>query len=167
MVCHHGGEYDFAKIIDFGLVKNFAEPHSHTITRTLRLLGTPLYMAPERLRDPADVDARTDIYSLGTVAYFMLTGHDAFDSPDEMSLTTKVLNEPAPSVSGAAAQAIPRELDALIAACLHKQREDRPQRVVEMLEVLESIARAERWTQRDAEAAWQAQRAPDASAAAA
>lgn len=165
MVCHHGGEYDFAKIIDFGLVKNFAEPHSHTITRTLRILGTPLYMAPERLRDPADVDARTDVYALGTVAYFMLTGHDAFDSPDELSLTTKVLNEPAPSVSTAAIQPIPPELDALIAACLHKQREDRPQRVTDMLEVLESIARTERWTQRDAEAAWQAQRARDAAAA--
>jgi hypothetical protein len=70
-------------------------------------------------------------------------------------------------VSGAAAKAIPPELDALIAACLHKQREDRPQRVIEMIEVLESIAQAERWTQRDAEVAWHAQRPPDASAAAA
>ena len=170
MVCHYGGEYDFVKIIDFGLVKNFADPHSHTITRTLRILGTPLYMAPERLRDPADVDARTDVYALGTVAFFMLTGHDAFDSPDELSLTTKVLNDPAPAVSGAATQPIPAKLDALVAACLHKRREDRPQQVGAMMDVLETIAHTHRWTQRDAEAAWRANRtdadAADAAAAA-
>ena len=74
MACLYGGEYDFVKILDFGLVKNIAGGDDQTITRTLRILGTPLYMAPERLRDPADVDARADIYALGAVAFFVLTG---------------------------------------------------------------------------------------------
>ncbi len=65
MVCRYGGEYDFVKILDFGLVKHISEKHSRDLTRTLRILGTPLYMAPERLRNPADVDARADIYAVG------------------------------------------------------------------------------------------------------
>jgi len=157
MVCHYGGEYDFAKILDFGLVKNVAEPHSQVITRTLRILGTPLYMAPERLRDPADVDPRADIYAVGALAFFMLAGRAMFDTRDELALTSMVLNEVPPRLSEAAAQAIPRELDRLVAACLAKRREDRPQRISELQQTLEAIAQTAHWTQRDAEAAWVAQ----------
>ena len=163
MVCRYGGEYDFVKILDFGLVKSIARgEHSQTITRTLRLLGTPLYMAPERLRDPADVDARADIYAVGAVAFVMLAGKKMFASDDELSLTSCVLNETPPRVSTAAPQAIPRELDELVAACLAKRREDRPQRITDLIEVLETVARSARWTQRDAEAAWMASQSADA-----
>ncbi|HEV3010191.1 MAG TPA: serine/threonine protein kinase, partial [Burkholderiales bacterium] len=68
MVCRYGGVLDHVKILDFGLVKHVSEKHSRDLTRSLRILGTPLYMAPERLRNPADVDARVDIYALGAVA---------------------------------------------------------------------------------------------------
>jgi len=154
MVCRYGGEYDFVKILDFGLVKSVARQHSQTITRSLRLLGTPLYMAPERLRDPADVDARADIYAVGAVAFFMLSGRKIFAADDELALTSCVLNETPPRLADAAPQPVPPELDALVAACLQKQREDRPQRVTDLMEVLETLARAARWTQRDAQAAW-------------
>ncbi len=156
MACHYGGEYDFAKILDFGLVKQVSEPHSHTITRTLRILGTPLYMAPERLRDPADVDARADIYAVGAVAFFMLTGRKLFDAPDELALTSKVLNEPAPRASALAARPVPPALDALVAACLEKRREDRPQRIGVLQEVLGALSRELPWTQTQAQAAWTA-----------
>lgn len=165
MVCHYGGEYDFAKILDFGLVKRVSEPHSHTITRTLRILGTPLYMAPERLRDPADVDARADIYAVGAVAFYMLTGRKVFDAADELALTSKILNDPAPRTAALAHQSIPPVLDELIASCLEKRREDRPQRIGELQAVLETLARDLPWTQADAQAAWASGRA-DASAAA-
>jgi serine/threonine-protein kinase len=164
MVCHYGGEYDFAKILDFGLVKRVSEPNSHTITRTLRILGTPLYMAPERLRDPADVDARADIYAVGAVAFFMVTGRKVFDAADELALTTKILNEPAPRAAALAPQSVPPALDALVAACLEKRREDRPQRIGDVLAVLEALSRELPWTQADAQAAWSAR--PSASAAA-
>jgi hypothetical protein len=158
MVCHYGGEYDFVKILDFGLVKNIAGDDEQTITRTLRILGTPLYMSPERLRDPADVDARADIYALGAVAFFVLTGRRMFETSDDLALTSKVLNEAPPRVSAVAAQPIPESLDMLIAACLEKRREDRPQTVGEVTDVLEALAVRLRWTQRDAEAAWAAHR---------
>lgn len=159
MVCRYGGEYDFVKILDFGLVKSVAREQSQTITRTLRLLGTPLYMAPERLRDPADVDARADIYAVGAVAFFMLAARKIFSADDELSLTSCVLNETPPRLAEVAPRPVPPELDALVAACLEKRREDRPQRITDLSEVLEALARTERWTQQDAQAAWTAFRA--------
>jgi serine/threonine-protein kinase len=156
MVCHYGGEYDFVKILDFGLVKNIAAEDEETITRTLRILGTPLYMSPERLRDPADVDARADIYAVGAVAFFILTGRRMFETADDLALTSKVLNEAPPRVSAVATQPIPEALDMLVAACLEKKREDRPQTIGEASDVLEALAVRQRWTQRDAQAAWQA-----------
>jgi serine/threonine protein kinase len=158
MVCHYGGEYDFVKILDFGLVKNIAGGDEQTITRTLRILGTPLYMAPERLRDPADVDARADIYAVGAVAFFVLTGRRMFETTDDLALTSKVLNETPPRLSQVAAQPIPQALELLVAACLEKNREDRPQRIGEVSDVLEALAVRQRWTQRQAQAAWAAHR---------
>jgi serine/threonine-protein kinase len=156
MVCRYGGEYDFVKILDFGLVKNIAVAEEQPITRTLRILGTPLYMAPERLRDPADVDARADIYALGAVAFFVLTGRRMFETEDDLALTSRILNEVPPRLSQVATQPIPEALDLLIAACLEKAREDRPQRVGEVSDVLEALAVRQRWTRRQAEAAWAA-----------
>jgi len=155
MVCRYGGEYDFVKILDFGLVKSIVRgENSQTITRTLRLIGTPLYMAPERLRDPADVDARADIYAVGAVAFVMLTGEKMFASGDELSLTSCVLNETPRRVRDVARQPVPRELDELIAACLAKRREDRPRRITDLIAVLDALSRTTPWSQRDAEAAW-------------
>ncbi len=154
MVCRYGGELDFVKILDFGLVKSLSEQHSRDLTRTLRLLGTPLYMAPERLRDPADVDGRADIYAVGAVAYLMLTGKKLFESSDDLSLTSKVLNEEPVRLSAAATQHVPRELELLVMACLEKRREDRPQRVTDLTEALDALAAEHRWTPQDAAASW-------------
>ena len=165
MVCRYGGEYDFVKILDFGLVKMVAgREQSQTITRSLRLLGTPLYMAPERLRDPADVDSRADIYAVGAVAFLMLSGRKMFTSSDALALTSAVLNDTPPRLSTVAAQPIPPELDELVAACVEKRPEDRPQRIADLAQVLERVAQSTRWTQRDAENAWQTMKlAPDAA----
>jgi tRNA A-37 threonylcarbamoyl transferase component Bud32 len=156
MVCRRGGEYDVVKILDFGLVKNIAAPHSRDLTRSLRILGTPLYMAPERLRNPADVDARADIYAVGAVAYFLLTGKKVFEAPDDLTLTTRILNEEPLRVEAVASQGIPAELDILVAACLEKKREDRPQRVADLVEAFEALSAELRWTQREAEEWWAA-----------
>jgi serine/threonine-protein kinase len=156
MVCRYGGEFDFVKILDFGLVKSLGEQHSRDLTQSQRILGTPLYMAPERLRDPTDVDARADIYAVGAVAWLMLTGRRMFETNEDFALTSKILNEEPARVSSAAAQPVPVELDLLVMACLEKNRENRPQAVSGMIEALDELAPEYRWTQHDARAWWDA-----------
>ena len=156
MVCRHGGAWDFVKVLDFGLVKNVSRQHSRDLTRNLRILGTPLYMAPERLRNPADVDARADIYAVGAVAFFMLTGQKLFESSDDLALTSQILNEPARRPSAAAPQPIPAALDQLVHSCLQKCRDDRPQRIEGLVEAFDALALEHRWTQHEAELWWSA-----------
>ncbi len=154
MVCRRGGAFDVVKILDFGLVKSLTGTHSRDLTRALRILGTPLYMSPERLRDPADVDGRADIYAVGALAFLMLTGRKLFEAPDDLALTTRILNDEAPRVAQVAIQPVPQELDLLVAACVEKRREDRPQRITDLVEAFDALAGDERWTDRDAEAWW-------------
>jgi len=160
MICIHGGEYDVVKILDFGLVKNVGEPHTRDMTRSLKFLGTPQYMAPERFRSPGDVDARADIYALGAVAFYMLTGREVFQAEDDLELSNRVLNEEAPRPSSQAPQPIPVELDLLVLSCLEKDRADRPQRVSDLAEAFEALALTWRWTQRDAAEWWTQRKGP-------
>ena len=140
MISRRGDEEETVKILDFGMVKKVDTEHSRDLTRGLRILGTPLYMAPERLRNPSDVDARTDIYAVGAVAFFMFSGKKIFESSDDLELTSRILNEEPPRVSQAAAQPIPVELDLLIQSCLEKRREDRPQRASDLIVALDALA---------------------------
>jgi serine/threonine-protein kinase len=157
MVCRHGGILDFVKILDYGLVKHVSQRHSRDLTRNLRILGTPLYMAPERLRNPADVDHRADIYAVGAVAFLMLTGKRPFESDDDLELSSMILNTEVPRASTLAPQPVPVELDLLVQACLEKRREDRPQRVADLAEAFEALALEHRWTQAAAELWWSSQ----------
>ncbi|HVL35703.1 MAG TPA: protein kinase [Burkholderiales bacterium] len=145
MVCRYGGVEDFVKILDFGLVKHMTEKHSRDLTRTLRILGTPQYMAPERLRDPADVDARADIYAVGAVGFFMLTGRKLYEAADDLSLTSKILNEEPPRAADLAPAPVPLELDLILTACLEKNRALRPQRIADVAEALAALAVEHRW----------------------
>ena len=154
MVCRYGGAYDFVKILDFGLVKHISRKHSRDLTRALRILGTPLYMAPERLRNPADVDARSDIYAVGALAFLMLTGRKLFDSTDDLELSSKILNDEPPRVAAAAPQPVPMELDLIVTSCVEKKRELRPQRVADLVEAFDVLALEHRWTQREAQEWW-------------
>ena len=165
MVCRYGGEFDFVKILDFGLVKHVSQQHSRDLTRSQRILGTPLYMSPERLRDPSDVDARADIYAVGAVAFFMLAGKRMYDSSDDLALTTMVLNDEPPRISAVAPQPIPMELDLLVTACLEKKREDRPQRVGDLIEAFDALAPEHRWTQAQAQSWWQEKSGTDPNTA--
>jgi serine/threonine-protein kinase len=140
MICRRGTEPDVVKLLDFGMVKRIDADHSRNLTRGLRILGTPMYMAPERLRNPADVDTRADIYALGAVAFYMLSGRKIFESSDDLELTSRILNEEPPRVSQAASQGIPVELDLMVQSCLEKRREDRPQRVSDLIEALDALA---------------------------
>jgi serine/threonine-protein kinase len=155
MLCERGGESDVVKVLDFGLIKDVRATDTRDITQYARILGTPLYMSPERVRDPAVADSRADIYAVGAVAYFLLTGRRLFDAPNELELQRVVLEVEAPRVCAAARQPIPPALDDLVARCLAKDAEARPQRVEELIEVFDALLREHPWTRDDATRWWQ------------
>jgi len=164
MLCARGGRHDFVKVLDFGIVKQLRNPATRDITQYSRVLGTPQYMAPERLRNPADADARADIYALGAVAWFAIAGRVAFEAQTDHDIVYRVLNEPAPSLA-AAAPGVPAALVALVARCLAKDRGERPAHIGEVQAALAAIAREHPWSEADARAWWEAQGPPGRAAA--
>ena len=153
MLCRRG-EDDLVKLLDFGLVKNLETAQTRDVTKQIRILGSPRYMAPERILNPTDVDARSDIYALGAVGYYLLTGKAIFDGNDHLDISNQVLHTPAPRVSASGVAAVPEGLDALIAACLEKDRLRRPQSMAAVIEALDRLASRLAWTQDDAAAWW-------------
>lgn len=154
MLCMRAGQHDVVKVVDFGLIKQVRDPDTRDITRHSRILGTPLYMAPERLRDPADADARADIYALGAVAYFAIAGRAPFDAETDHDIVYRVLNEPAPSLAQGGVRDAPAALEALLARCLEKDRELRPATIDEVRRALDELAQGWPWTEADARAWW-------------
>lgn len=160
MTCVRGGECDVIKILDFGLVKSIEEKHTRDITRSvLRILGTPVYMSPERFDDPGTTDVRADIYALGAVAYLMLTGKRLFAglSGEELQHHIRYVVPPRPSTLTEAS--IPPALETLVMDCLAKRPQDRPASADAVLDVLRGVALDFPWYHRDAAASWERERA--------
>ena len=154
MLCHRG-EDDVVKLLDFGLVKNLEQAQTRDITKQLKILGTPRYMAPERILNPADVDARSDIYAVGAVGYFLLTGKPIFEGDNNLEITNQIMHAPAPRAAASGVGGIPEALDALIAACLEKDRSRRPQTADAVIDALDRLSSRLAWTQVDADAWWE------------
>jgi serine/threonine protein kinase len=152
MLCRRG-EDDVVKLLDFGLVKSLEREQTRDITKQIRVLGTPRYMAPERILNPSDADARSDIYAWGAVAYFLLTGKPLFEGADDLELANQALHRPAPRVAESEPQ-VPDALDALVAACLEKERARRPPSADAVIEALDRVASRLSWTPSDASAWW-------------
>jgi len=155
--CRLGMNVDFVKVLDFGLVKTNA-----TATRGETLLtspdvttGTPAYMAPEMALGE-NVDHRADIYALGCVGYWLLTGRLVFegDTPVKMMLE-HIRSAPEPP-SRYSELEIPPELDAILLACLAKNPADRPADTAELSRRLEQIPACDPWTKERADAWWDA-----------
>ena len=157
MLCHRG-EDDVVKLLDFGLVKNLEQAQTRDITKQLKILGTPRYMAPERILNPADVDARSDIYAVGAVGYFLLTGKPIFEGDNNLEITNQIMHATAPRAAASGVPGIPGALDALIAACLEKDRARRPQTADAVIDALDRLSSRLAWTQADADAWWSAYR---------
>ena len=153
MLCERGGESDVVKVLDFGLIKDVHATDTRDITQYARLLGTPTYMAPERIRNPAEAAPTVDVYAVGALAFYLLTGKRVFDAPNELELARQVLEVTAPHASAAARQAVPHVLDDLVARCLAKDPAARPQRVDELIAVFAALLAAQPWTQ-EAAAHW-------------
>ena len=159
VLCFLGGEADFLKVLDFGLAKQFESDHDaqHTAS-SFHVAGTPLFMAPERLKPPYNADARSDVYALGVVAFKLLTGRDPFTATSDLEMFNHALHTPAPRASSVAQQAIPPELDDLILSCLAKNPDDRPRDAAAVAERLEELCAKYPWRQSEAQAWWLANR---------
>ena len=149
-----GVRHDFVKVLDFGLVKSVVKEETDISLATAvgRTPGTPSYMAPEMVLGEG-VDARADIYALGCVAYFLLTGKLVFDAETTFQMIAKHLrNIPVPpSLRGNVE--VPQPLENLIMKCLAKNPDDRPPSARAFSESLASL-KVREWTQAEAEAWW-------------
>ena len=124
MLTDRGGIPDFVKVLDFGLLKENVREGSSSAPGT-PLLGTPLYISPEAILTGI-VDSRADLYSLGAVAYFLLTGRTVFEGPSLVEVCAQHLTRPPVPPSERTSASIPASLEALILRCLEKKPEDRP-----------------------------------------
>ena len=154
-LCHYGEEYDFVKVLDFGIVgsaRNAADPTAvHTAEQTVR--GTPAFIAPEQAMG-TEVDGRADIYATGCLAYWLLTGQLVFTAETPMALLMHhAKTMPAPP-STRTDRPIPRALDELVLSCLAKVPGDRPQTARELSLRLAELDRASPWTQDQASNWW-------------
>lgn len=154
MLCEIRGERDFVKVLDFGLVKQISGEQTRDLTAAMRILGTPLYMSPERIRHPSDADGRADIYALGAVGFFLLTGKRLFETETEHDLTYQVLHTVPRLASECSPFAVPAELDALIGRCLEKDPAARPQSIAEVASILDGILVHMPWTRSQIDAWW-------------
>ncbi|HKP30484.1 MAG TPA: serine/threonine-protein kinase [Gemmatimonadales bacterium] len=138
-----GLQDDFVKVLDFGLVKSIGtreQPAAQTLaTRDGQTPGTPEFMPPEMALGE-EVDGRADIYALGCVAFYLLTGRPVFEGTSAYHLIARHLNDPAPPPSTATTSTIPAELDAIILACLRKRPDERPTSAIELGESLARLA---------------------------
>ena len=139
MLCTQGGERDVVKLLDFGLVKELEVDRDVKLTGTNTLTGTPQYMAPEAILAPDSVDARTDIYTLGAVAYYLLAGNDVFAGKSILEVCSQHLHQK-PEPLSARGIAVPAALEAVVLACLEKDAGLRPQSAAELRRRLEACA---------------------------
>ena len=151
LLCDRGGVVDLPKLVDFGLVADLQAPIDPLDSRPRALLGTPMYMAPEALTEAHRVDARTDLYAIGAVAYYMLTGCDLFDDPSDLDslINLQLYGDPTPP-SERIGRKLPRDLERLILQCLAKSPGDRPQGALLLRDALLDCLDAPTWGPRQA-----------------
>ncbi len=162
-LCKLGWQHDFAKVLDFGLVKTALRKDESLMTMDGAATGTPAYMSPEVALGGAQIDGRTDIYSLGCVAYYMLTGQLVFQeaTPTAIALA-HVQKEPVPP-SDRTELPIPAGLERVVLQCLSKDPVERPRSAQDLARRLEALTDVPMYC-RDRAAAWWDANLPDPGA---
>ena len=156
-MCRLGPDDDFVKVLDFGLVKHFGDRGAGTMPTIEELTaGTPAFMAPEIALNDAAIDGRADIYALGCVAYYLLTGETVFPGESAIAvMLAHVKDAPLPP-SVRSRFDVPAKLDTLILECLAKDKESRPRSVGVVAKQLADCLPARSWTSDSARLWWQA-----------
>jgi len=165
MLCERGGEPDVAKVLDFGLARELEARDDLSLTGDNAILGTPLFLPPEALTDPESVGPQSDLYALGVVAYYLLTGVHVFEGKTVFEICSQHLHATPVSPSERAGRAFPAGLESIVMDCLRKEPARRPQGAAELDRLLASSG-AGPWTEGEAHEWWRRRRARGSSAAA-
>jgi eukaryotic-like serine/threonine-protein kinase len=154
--CRMGLEVDFVKVLDFGLVKAQWEGQEDVrLTAPNHTTGTPAYIAPEMVLGTGNADHRVDIYALGCVGYWLLTGRLVFDGGNSMQQLLRHAHEAPVPPSRRSELSVPAALDAVILACLSKDPDQRPRSAGELGQrLIAAIPESERWNAGRAEHWW-------------
>jgi serine/threonine-protein kinase len=141
-------------VVDFGLVKDLERGTDVSVTQGM-IAGTPLYLSPEAITSPEAMDGRSDLYSLGAVGYFALTGSRLFDGKTAVEVCASHLHEPPEPPSRRIGRAVPADLEAVLMECLAKEPAKRPASAAELCRRLEACASFGLWTAEKASDWWQ------------
>jgi tRNA A-37 threonylcarbamoyl transferase component Bud32 len=158
VLTRRGGLCDIVKVLDFGLVKALNRgPADSGIAGAV--VGTPHFMSPEAIENPDGVGSQSDIYSLGALGYWLLTGQTLFQGQNvDALLEQQVKSQPQPP-SARLGSPVSQDLERLIMQCLAKAPDQRPPGAVALEQALAACVSATSWTLSDAESWWQANRA--------
>jgi serine/threonine-protein kinase len=161
LVCERGGVQDVIKVVDFGLVKRVGLTTTngdHKLTQEGTLAGSPMYMSPEQANGKDHLDVRSDIYNVGAVAYFMLTGQPPFVRESTLEMLFAHLREPVRPIRELRPE-VPDDLQAILLRCLAKSPEQRYQDVNSLRKALGQCSVAGKWTEEHAAEWWRSGRA--------
>jgi serine/threonine-protein kinase len=157
VLCHYGLKYDFVKVLDFGLVKaTWSLGAEDRLTSEGVITGTPAYIAPEVALGGRPLDARVDLYGLGCVAYWLLTGERVFQGGTPMEVVLDHVRTPPVPPSVRLGRPIPAELETLVLSCLAKEPRERPPSAEWLGERLAECRTEARWTPLRAREWWEA-----------
>jgi eukaryotic-like serine/threonine-protein kinase len=148
-----GGVYDVAKLLDFGLAKPIMSAGDVSLTQEGSITGSPLFMAPEQATGDSEPDARSDIYALGAVAYYLLTGHPPFEGDNPVKIMLAHARTPVVPPSQLES-GIPADLERIVLKCLQKNPADRYASTEELAQALFECELHNRWTRADAQRWW-------------
>jgi serine/threonine-protein kinase len=152
-LCRFGRDADFVKVLDFGLARPVTETPEQRLTSSGVRLGSPGWMAPEQVFG-LPTDARTDVYAMGCVAWWLLAGRKPFEADTAGELMRLHANAPLPLLAEQCAQPVPARLAALVRSCLAKDPGERPADADRLCEALDASVDGARWTVGDAQDWW-------------
>jgi serine/threonine-protein kinase len=153
MAAYRGGEYDVTKLLDFGLVKTLPEDEPAHLSQEGTVAGSPLYMAPEQVMQTDPPDRRTDVYGLGAVAYFTLTGAPPFLGRTAMEVMVAHARDPVTPLTQVRPD-VPVDLEAVVLRCLAKNPDDRYPDAPSLAQALSACSDASNWSPEHAAAWW-------------
>jgi serine/threonine-protein kinase len=155
ILCERGGIPDVAKVVDFGLVRDLEPAPGARLTQTNVIQGTPLYLSPEAIRAPDAVDASSDLYGLGAVGYYLLTGTHVFGGATTVEVCSHHLHSQPEPPSERLGRPVPASLERLILACLEKEPARRPGSAALLRDALGSLDDVGHWSEGEAREWWQ------------